>query len=170
MDMTLEDSTSIALRIPKDQSAPVSWTGDESDGRPSAIASDAFNTVKAHFERSTSLSDQEKRLIASSSCIEDVQQAVTDLVAKYESKSDSSKTRKWLQRTSETICHYGTVLDVFVQHNPEYVSLVWGTFKLLFSVSIPPNFYVPSGCDLTHFSTECGQSRRDSQVACQVHS
>ncbi|KAM7203290.1 hypothetical protein V8F33_002281 [Rhypophila sp. PSN 637] len=62
---------------------------------------------------------------------------VADLVSQYDTRSNSSKTRKWLHKTSETICHYGTVLDVFVQHNPEYVSLVWGTFKLLFYVSIP---------------------------------
>ncbi|KAF4463675.1 nacht domain [Fusarium albosuccineum] len=30
------------------------------------------------------------------------------------------------------ICHYSTVLDVFAQHHPEYVSLVWGSFKVLF--------------------------------------
>jgi len=137
MDVTLQDSTSIAFRIQTAQSALISWTGDGSDGRPSAVASDAFKAVKSHFKRSTSLSDQEKRLIASSTCIEDVQQVVTDLLAKYEAKSDSSKTRKWLLRASETICHYGTILDVFVQHNPEYVSLVWGTFKLVFSVSSP---------------------------------
>ncbi len=106
-------------------------------GATSTIASDAFKAAKAHFEQSSSLSDKEKSLINSSSCIEDVQQAVAGLVTKYASKNDSSKTRRWLQRTSETICHYGVVLDVFVQHHPEYVSLVWGAFKLLFSVSIP---------------------------------
>jgi len=152
MDATLHDLKSIAFRIHTDQDTLVSWTGDDGEGNHSAVASDSFKAVKTHFERSTSLSDREKRLITSSTCIEDVQQVVTGLVAKYESKSDSSKTRKWLLRTSETICHYGTVLDVFVQQNPEYVSLVWGTFKLLFSVSIPPtSTYFSSCCHLTRF-------------------
>ncbi len=106
-------------------------------GDTSTIASDAFKAAKAHFERSSSLSDQEKKLVGDSSCLEDVQRVVASLVTKYASKNDSSKTRRWLQRTSETIYHYGTILDVFVQHHPEYVSLVWGTFKLLFSVSTP---------------------------------
>lgn len=53
-------------------------------------------------------------------------------MAKYEARAESSKTRKWLQGFSETICHYSQVLDVFVQHHPEYVALVWGTMKLLF--------------------------------------
>jgi hypothetical protein len=76
-------------------------------------------------------------LVSSASSIEDVQQAVADSLAKYEAKSESSKTRKWLQNASEMICHYGTILDVFVQHHPEYVSLVWGIMKVLFMVSIP---------------------------------
>ncbi|EJT78710.1 hypothetical protein GGTG_03808 [Gaeumannomyces tritici R3-111a-1] len=115
-----------------DHDTQTSWTGDI-HGDTSAIASDAFKAAKTHFEQSSSLSDQEKKLLGGSSSIEDVQQIVASLVTKYESKSDSSKTRRWLQRTSETICHYGAALDVFVQQNPEYVSLVWGTFKLLFS-------------------------------------
>ncbi|KAI8671749.1 hypothetical protein NCS57_00651000 [Fusarium keratoplasticum] len=53
-------------------------------------------------------------------------------MAKYEAKAESSKTKKWLQRVSETICHYSQVLDVFVQHHPEYVALVLGTMKLVF--------------------------------------
>ncbi|RYP70582.1 hypothetical protein DL771_005401 [Monosporascus sp. 5C6A] len=97
-----------------------------------AVANEAFKAVKEHFEQSSSLHDQEKALVASTSSIEDVLQVVADSLAKYEAKSESSQTRKWLQRASETICHYGTVLDVFAQHHPEYVSLVWGTMKLLF--------------------------------------
>ncbi|KAJ4169749.1 hypothetical protein NW754_005897 [Fusarium falciforme] len=57
-------------------------------------------------------------------------------MAKYEAKAESSKTRKRLQRVSETICHYSQVLDVFVQHHPEYVSLVWGTMKLVFICAV----------------------------------
>lgn len=32
--------------------------------------------------------------------------------------------------------HYSNIFDVMVQHHPEYVSLAWSTFKLLFVVSI----------------------------------
>ncbi|KAK0645965.1 hypothetical protein B0T16DRAFT_390484 [Cercophora newfieldiana] len=135
MEVSLQETTSVAFRIRTDPNALVSWTGESDNGDPSAIAvaSDAFKAVKTHFERSTTLNEQEKKLVTGSSSIEDVQLVVTELVDKYDSKGDSSKTRKWLVRTSETICHYSAVLDVFVQHNPEYVALVWGTFKLLFS-------------------------------------
>ncbi|KAF6808227.1 hypothetical protein CPLU01_15697 [Colletotrichum plurivorum] len=96
------------------------------------VAEDAYRAAKSHFERSGSLSDEDKKLISRGSCIEDVQLVVADSLAKYEARSGSSKTKKWLQKASETICHYGTVLDVFVQHHPEYISLAWGTMKLLF--------------------------------------
>ncbi|KAH8754146.1 hypothetical protein F5883DRAFT_431732 [Diaporthe sp. PMI_573] len=31
--------------------------------------------------------------------------------------------------------HYGSVLDVLVQHHPEYTSLIWGAMKILFGES-----------------------------------
>jgi len=46
-----------------------------------------------------------------------------------------AKARLWLTGLSEKLVHYGNIFDVMVQHHPEYVSLAWGTFKLLFVVS-----------------------------------
>ncbi|KAL8741988.1 MAG: hypothetical protein Q9190_005469 [Brigantiaea leucoxantha] len=43
-----------------------------------------------------------------------------------------AKTQLWLVGLSEKLVHYGNIFDVMVQHHPEYVSLAWGTFKLLF--------------------------------------
>lgn len=43
-----------------------------------------------------------------------------------------AKARHWLTGLSEKLVHYGNIFDVMVQHHPEYVSLAWGTFKLLF--------------------------------------
>lgn len=64
-----------------------------------------------------------------------MQQVVAASLKQYASEHQSKKTIKWLLKLSETIVHYGEVLDVFVQHHPEYVALVWGTMKLLFTVS-----------------------------------
>ena len=47
------------------------------------------------------------------------------------------KARLWSTEVSEVLVYYGNIFDVLVQHHPEYVSLAWGTFKLLFVVSIP---------------------------------
>lgn len=98
-------------------------------------ARNAYIIAKSHLEQATSLSNQEKALLFGASSIEDAQRAVADSVARCEARHDSSKARKWLHRASELVCHYGNVLDVFVQHHPEYVSLVWGLWKLLFTVS-----------------------------------
>lgn len=46
------------------------------------------------------------------------------------------KASKWLVALSERITYYGQIFDVLVQHHPEYVSLAWGTFKFVFTVSL----------------------------------
>jgi hypothetical protein len=66
--------------------------------------------------------------------IADVQEEVTKAQAQYNLRSQS-KVRRWLARFSTGVLLYGQILDVLVQHHPEYVSLVWGTTKLLFVVS-----------------------------------
>jgi len=35
---------------------------------------------------------------------------------------------------SKRISYYGNVMDALVQQHPEYVSLAWGTMKLVFGV------------------------------------
>ena len=67
--------------------------------------------------------------------IADVQQEVTKAQKRYSLRSKDSKVRKWLSRFSAGVLYYGRILDVLVQHHPEYVSLAWGTTKLLFVVS-----------------------------------
>ncbi|KAF5021261.1 hypothetical protein F66182_6659 [Fusarium sp. NRRL 66182] len=98
----------------------------------SDIADEAYNSVRKHLEQSSALSSEEKIMLKQSSTLEDVTNTVTDAFSKYEAKAEASKTRTWFQKVSESICHYGKVLDVFVQHHPEYVSLAWGLMKLLF--------------------------------------
>lgn len=47
----------------------------------------------------------------------------------------ATKARLWLTGLSEKIVCYGNIFDVMIQQYPQYVSLAWGTFKLLFVVS-----------------------------------
>ncbi|KAH6855524.1 hypothetical protein B0I37DRAFT_411510 [Chaetomium sp. MPI-CAGE-AT-0009] len=49
-------------------------------GDTSTLASDAFKAAKAYFEQSNNLSNQEKKLVGGSSCIEDVHQVLAGLV------------------------------------------------------------------------------------------
>lgn len=54
----------------------------------------------------------------------------------YHTQRKASKARKWLERLSLRIHFYSTILDVFAQHHPEYVALVWGSVKFLIIVCI----------------------------------
>lgn len=64
---------------------------------------------------------------------------VVEARSKYNSSQTHSAAKAWLRNFSCKIKIYGDILDVFVQHHPEYVSLVWGAMKLLFTVS--PTFH-----------------------------
>jgi hypothetical protein len=66
--------------------------------------------------------------------ITDVEDEVRKAKLKYESKP-KGRCRRWLGELSLGIMHYASILDALVQHHPEYVSLAWGTTKLLFVVS-----------------------------------
>jgi len=52
----------------------------------------------------------------------------------YKNKQ-TCKARKWLSILSTKVIYYGKVLDVLVNHYPQYVSLAWGALKFLFVVS-----------------------------------
>jgi uncharacterized protein YggL (DUF469 family) len=106
------------------------------DAHEQEVAQNAYRATCDHFVRSKTLNDVEKALFFRGSTIEDAHQVIAKSLADCEATHDSSKARKWLHKASEMVCHYGTVMDVFVQHHPEYVSLVWGLWKLLFTVSI----------------------------------
>ena len=82
--------------------------------------------------------------------MENILSILKDAKDTYAAKSQS-KIRKWLVALSARVMHFRTVLDVFVQQHPEYVSLVWGSFKLLFMVSL-------------WASNQLCQSSKDSQV------
>lgn len=68
------------------------------------------------------------------SSLQDVLDAVTAAKTHYQSKRTGSKTKECLTAFSRRVCYYGNIMDVMVQHHPEYVSLVWGAMKLLFGV------------------------------------
>ncbi|KAH7011099.1 hypothetical protein EDB80DRAFT_711245 [Ilyonectria destructans] len=63
--------------------------------------------------------------------IDDVKDTIKKAKLKYESKSTSS-ARKWIGKFSSLVSYYGNIMDVLIQHHPEYVSLAWGAMKFLF--------------------------------------
>ncbi|KAK8121674.1 hypothetical protein PG984_010344 [Apiospora sp. TS-2023a] len=78
------------------------------------------------------LNSNGKMKLASNQSIEDLHSTVQSCMDQYTGKRASSKARVWLSRFSSKINYYGNILDVLVQHHPEYVSLAWGAFKFLF--------------------------------------
>ncbi|RPA98719.1 hypothetical protein L873DRAFT_1686296 [Choiromyces venosus 120613-1] len=50
----------------------------------------------------------------------------------WEDKPRWKKPRKWLGHFADRVTYYGNIMDVLVQHHPEYASLAWGAMKLLF--------------------------------------
>ena len=67
--------------------------------------------------------------------MKDVLDAVNTSKAIYESKPNS-KARKWLSILSSRVTHYGGIMDILVQHHPEYTSFAWGAMKFLFIVCL----------------------------------
>ncbi len=101
---------------------------------PDDIARQAFEAAKAQIASELQEKDRDIILRSRSASMQDFLATLLEARSKYESRR-SGKAFTWLERLSSRVMHYATVLDVLVQQNPEYVSLVWGSFKFLFSVS-----------------------------------
>ncbi|KAK8250827.1 hypothetical protein HDK77DRAFT_439436, partial [Phyllosticta capitalensis] len=95
------------------------------------LAGEAFNKAVNLFKSDFTNEDCKRIWLEDKNTIDHVHQAVNDAKRIYEEKGQS-KVRKWLTKLSARIQYYGAVLDALVQHHPEYVSLVWGTFKFIF--------------------------------------
>jgi hypothetical protein len=87
----------------------------------------------AQANGSTNVSRQ--RWLKQKHTLSDVQDEVKKAQEKYSLRTQG-RVRKWLSRFSAGVLNYGQILDVLVQHHPEYVSLAWGTTKLLFVVRL----------------------------------
>ena len=85
----------------------------------------------AQANSSTSLTRQQ--WLKQKYTIADVQEEVKQAQEKHDARTHG-RVRKWLSRFSTGVLNYGRILDVLVQHHPEYVSLAWGTTKLLLVV------------------------------------
>ncbi|KAJ4351208.1 uncharacterized protein N0V89_006547 [Didymosphaeria variabile] len=68
--------------------------------------------------------------------LQDVVDELTKARTIYEKKKGDSRIKKYIVSLSQRVAYYGKVLDVMVQHHPEYVSLAWGAMKLVFGVRI----------------------------------
>ncbi|KAF5693477.1 hypothetical protein FGLOB1_14385 [Fusarium globosum] len=99
------------------------------------------------------------------SSIQDIQTLVRDSFMRYSDEKRFPKTRKWLQRTISKIHHYGNIMDVLVQHHPEYVSLAWGAMKLVL-VQAVSNLYA----NLVRFFIRAHEWCQEGKLLHLVHS
>jgi hypothetical protein len=100
------------------------------------ILREAYENAKSIFTEELTEDENKKTFVRENSGLEDVLQTLAVAKAKYDAKQ-TSKARKWLGIFSSKVMFYASVLDVLVQHHPEYVSLVWGAMRLLFAVCRP---------------------------------
>lgn len=81
---------------------------------------------------------KKQRLLESLSAttLEDLLATIADTRRHYDQDRSGSKLRRCMEHFAERIHYYGNIMDVLAQHHPEYVSLAWGTMKLLLSAVI----------------------------------
>lgn len=98
----------------------------------------AFDDGVKAFQEMTQ--DSGKKILAGDILVSYTMQDVLDVVQKakthYHHHRSQSKLREYLSAFSHRVMHYGSVLDVLVQHHPEYTSLAWGAMKIVFGVSL----------------------------------
>jgi len=97
------------------------------------VLENAFTEGRQTFNDMLCDSENDKVWISDRASMKDVLQAVSDVRDKYNAKR-TSKAWKWLTQLSARVNYYGSILDVLVQHHPEYAALVWGAMKVLFVV------------------------------------
>jgi hypothetical protein len=98
-------------------------------------AKDAFDAAVLRFSAVLTQDERKRLLVGNINSLDEIQSMVHTALTRYNDKRSQSKTKKWLSRLASRISFYGNVIDVLVQHHPEYVSLAWGAFKFMFMVS-----------------------------------
>ncbi|RTE76948.1 hypothetical protein BHE90_008566 [Fusarium euwallaceae] len=110
-----------------------STRGDTHSGEHyvSPIVEQAFQEGRKRFTSSLTSDADKAKVATSAATIQDIQALALNSLAKYSDEQRFSTTRKWLQRIISRVHYYGNIMDVMVQHHPEYVALAWGAMKLV---------------------------------------
>ncbi|KAI1359315.1 hypothetical protein F5Y08DRAFT_84064 [Xylaria arbuscula] len=99
------------------------------------------------------------------STIEDVVCQIRIAKTKY-SGQQNGKAWKWVTKLAGRIMVYSDVLNVLAQHHPEYVSLVWGTFKFVFIGVINHESLIK---ELSKAMTRIADMVRHVQIQCLLY-
>ncbi|KAF8859307.1 hypothetical protein BDZ45DRAFT_801813 [Acephala macrosclerotiorum] len=100
--------------------------------RASSAAQDAFEEAERFFLDHLSKDECKRVWLQDKTSIEDIESLVRSAQLRYQQNTGKWTIQKWLAKLSRRIMYYGAVFDTLAQHHPEYVSLAWGTFKLIF--------------------------------------
>ncbi|CZS75369.1 unnamed protein product [Fusarium graminearum] len=108
------------------------WYSANTHSRQSTYSNFAFPAAQQAFQEglnrfaSDLTKDSEKVGFSQSfSSIQDIQSLAQDSFAKYSDEKRFLKAKKWLQRITSKIYHYGNIMDVLVQHHPDtYAQIV----------------------------------------------
>ena len=111
-------------------------SADNSRSAPEKILEQSYQIAKEQLLQELAGDNSERIWLESRQSMEDVTLALLRAKEQYEAKP-MSKARKWIGILSNKLMFYAPVLDVLSQHHPEYVSLVWGAMKFLFTVGYP---------------------------------
>jgi hypothetical protein len=101
-----------------------------------AASQTAFDKATQLLRSHPDTKDNVRNWLGDKYTIEDVRDTIAIAKERYDARP-KSRTRRYLGKFTATLTYYGSVMDMLVQHHPEYVSLAWGTTKFLFVVSHP---------------------------------
>ena len=117
---------------------PISYFKRDTNGQSRfsvfAPAQEAFDLALEKFKEISTKRWEKRRTILEATSLRDVLDIVAAAQNRYANEHTKSKTRTCITELSKRVCYYGKVMDVLVQHHPEYVSLAWGAMKLVFGV------------------------------------
>ncbi|KAI8631672.1 hypothetical protein F5Y19DRAFT_401907 [Xylariaceae sp. FL1651] len=120
----------------------VTWAyaGDGLDAeKPFEPAQAAFKEALGIFKENLTKDPAKKSLadeLLVTFTLEDVLNAVLEAKKRSESSSRGSRLRECLSIFSQRLLYYSNIMDVLVQHHPEYVSLAWGAMKFIFGAIV----------------------------------
>jgi hypothetical protein len=104
------------------------------NSKPFEPALAAYKEALVIFKQNLTRDPAKRRLadeLLTTSTLDDVFNAVLEAKRQSESVSRAPRLRECLEAFSQRVLHYGHIMDVLVQHHPEFVSLVWGGMKFI---------------------------------------
>ncbi|ETS76760.1 hypothetical protein PFICI_12147 [Pestalotiopsis fici W106-1] len=123
----------VQLSPPPAKAGNTDWYNPTTGTGTLSVAQQAYQDAVDYYRTELTQSQFKRVAVGVYVSMLDMQESVTQAQDVYNGTHKSKKKmQKWLQRFSSQIMFYGQVLDVLVQHHPEYVSLVWGSMKFIF--------------------------------------